>query len=340
MYKEKTLWISYSAISLFSKCPHSYYLGYEYRNPNTGNRIQIVNPYLSLGSAVHETIEGLIDVPVAERTKISLTERFKDIFSNYKGLKGGFISSKKEEDFKERGLKMVERVEKSMFLEKPSTKIKKFLPTVNLIGEDVKLVGNIDWVEILPSGKAHIIDFKTGNNKESSESLQLPIYLILAEKNLSLEIEKVSYWYLQHDDNPAEHKIGKIDLHLEKIKEKANAIKRAIETRHFPCRYNKKCFSCKEYEDIFNGNAELIGTDSTRKKDIFCIIKEDDLVEKIMAENFLDEKEKEIFRQRVSKEKRRKAGDKKNIKRIKEKIKENLSKKELKVLVNLLKDEK
>ncbi len=340
MYEEKKLWISYSAISLFSRCPHSYYLGYEYRNPETGNRIQTVNPYLSLGSAVHETIEDLIDVPIKERIKISLTERFSDIFNRYRGLKGGFISSKKEEDFKKRGLEMVERVEKSLFLKRPSTKIKKFLPSVNLIGDNVKLVGNIDWVEVLPSGKAHIIDFKTGNNRESNQSLQLPIYRILAEENLPLEIEKTSYWYLQHDDSPAEHKIGEIENHLKTIKEIAGAIKDAVETGYFPCKYNKRCFSCKEYEDIFNGNAELVDTDKKRKKDIFCIIKESDVVEKIMDEDFLNDKEKDIFKKRIDRGEIEEDSAKKDIRKIKEKIKENLSKKELKVLVNLLKDEK
>jgi hypothetical protein len=342
---KKILWISHSAITSYEKCPHLYYLDYEYRNPETGNRIQIINPYLSLGLAVHETIEELKSVAINKRTKVSLKDRFTQIFEEYRGLKGGFLSKKKEEDFFKRGLEMVRRVEESNFLSFPSITTKTSFPTVNLIGEEVKLVGNIDWIEHLPSKGAHIIDFKTGNKKESNGSLQLPIYTLLAEENLEEKVEKVSYWYLQHDDAPVEQEMKDTKKALELITEKAKDIKKAIDENFFPCNYGKKCFACRDYEKIFSGDAELI---SKGKKDTFCIFKEEDIIDKILNEDFLDERQKKIFEMRVNfsmeeiNKNLRLDAEKSNkiVSEIKDKLKKNLHPKELKVVVKILKNDK
>ncbi len=341
---KKKLWISYSAISSYARCPHLYYLEYEYRNPKTGNRIQITNPYLSLGSAVHETIEGLLIVPVKERKKVDLKKRFADIFDSYRGLKGGFLSRKKEDNFYQRGLEMMERVEKSSFLSKPSINTIGKFPTFDLIGDDVKLVGNVDWIESLPGGGAHIIDFKTGNSKENNGSLQLPIYTILAKNNLKENVERVSYWYLQHDDEPKAQEIGNLDSHITTLKEKAATIKNAIEENYFPCSYAERCFSCSDYERIFNGEAEIVETGNNHKKDVFCLFKKKDVIEKVLEEDFLDEREKKIFEMRmdtpmelITKELR--LSEKKSEKivaEIKEKLKKNLHQKELKTIVKIL----
>ncbi len=343
---KKILWISHSAITSYGKCPHLYYLEYEYRNPKTGNRIQIVNPYLSLGLAVHETIEELKTVAVNKRIKISLQDRFSEIFGKYRGIKGGFLSKKKEDDFFKRGVMMISRVEESDFLTRPTINPKTSFPTVNLIGEGVKLVGSIDWIEQLSSNGAHIVDFKTGNAKESNGSLQLPIYTLLAQENIKEKVEKVSYWYLQHDDNPVEQEIKDTKDALELITEKAKEIKKAIDENYFPCNYGKKCFSCRDYEKIFSGEAELVGSD--KRKDTFCIFKDEDVIDKIISEEFLDEREKKIFEMRVNStidkvnKNLRLDVEKSNkiISEIKEKLKKNLHPKELKVVVRILKNEK
>ncbi len=342
---KKILWISHSAISSYEKCPHLYYLEYEYRNPATNNRIQIVNPYLALGSAVHETIEELLDVPIKKRIKVSLEKRFSEIFEKYRGFNGGFISKKKEEDFFNRGLKMVKQVQDSNFLSLPSTNTISNFPSMNLIGQNIKLVGSIDWVLLLPNKKAHIVDFKTGNSKESNGSLQLPIYTLLAKENLKEEVEKVSYWYLQNDLDPVEQEIKDTRESLEILKEKAQTIKKAIDDNFFPCNYGKKCFACRDYEKIFSGDAELVESGSSRNKDVFCVFKEEDVLEKVLQEDFLDEREKAVFEMRMNssmdtvnkKLRLEEELSKKIILEIKEKLKNNLHQKELKTVVNLLK---
>lgn len=348
MYEE-TLWISHSALSAYEKCPHLYYLEYRYKNPATGNRIQIINPYLSLGSAVHETIEGLLDFPEKERKNVSLPDRYERIFDKYRGLRGGFISQKKEEEFYNCGVQMIQTVTESDFLSKPSLKLNTNFPTLPLfekkeLGIKAVLVGSIDWVQLLPSKKAHIIDFKTGNSKEVNGSLQLPIYALLAENNLTEEVEMLSYWYLQHDKQPVAKEVKNTQQHLQIIKEKTKEIWSSIEDNSFSCNFSGKCFACRDYEKIFNGEAEMISSGEERKKDVFCVFKEKDIIEKVTQEEFLDEREKKIFELRmettldnIGKELRLNEEKLTTITTtIKDKLKKNLHPKELKVVIKML----
>jgi hypothetical protein len=336
--------VSYSAISSFSRCPQSYYLQYEYRNPKTGNRVGVVNPYLSLGLSVHRTIEELSDVPVKKRLKISLKERFDSIFYEYRGLKGGFISQKKEDFFYERGLKMIERVEKSSFLSRPSFPTPSKFLTADIVENEIKIIGAVDWIEELPNGDLHIIDFKTGNNKEKNDSLQLPIYALLAEKNLPhKKIKKTSYWYLQSDDEPAFQEIKKgSNEYIDILREKAVEIKQARENNDFSCRYPSNCFACGDYEKIFQGDAELVYSENGR--DNFCVFKEKEVIEKVIEDDFLDEREKKVFEMRMECDMKdinhhlRLSEKKSNfiVESIKEKLLNNLHSKELKIVIRIL----
>jgi isopentenyl phosphate kinase len=132
---------------------------------------------------------------------------------------------------------------------------------------------------------------------------------------------------------------------LELITEKAKDIKKAIDENFFPCNYGKKCFACRDYEKIFSGDAELI---SKGKKDTFSIFKEEDIIDKILNEDFLDERQKKIFEMRVNfsmeeiNKNLRLDAEKSNkiVSEIKDKLKKNLHPKELKVVVKILKNDK
>ena len=51
------VWVSHSSIGDYLKCPRAYYLKNIYKDPKNKKKIGIVNPALSLGSAVHEVVE-------------------------------------------------------------------------------------------------------------------------------------------------------------------------------------------------------------------------------------------------------------------------------------------
>ncbi len=328
---QNKLWISYSALSDFDKCKRAYYYKHIYRNPKNNNRIQVVSPYLSLGIVVHNAIEGLSAFPPKKRKEISLVERFLFGWEECKGKKGGFISNKQEKEFKERGEKMIKRAEKSKLIKNKSLDMNGIFPKLNLF-KDVELVGSIDWIEILPSGESHIVDFKTGKSEESSSSLQLPIYLLLARENFDKKLKKASYFYLDRDESPVTQEIGELGNYLEEIKEKASNIMKAVEKRDFSCSSGyKNCFHCREFDAIFSGEAEHVGFDQNMKKELYYLIKEDNVIERIL--DFLTEEEKEIFDRRLRKDAINDVPSEK-IEKLKEKLKDNLSNKELKAFIN------
>ena len=89
--KYTALWLSYSAIMDYLTCPRLYYLKYIYRHPDTGNRVQIATPALSLCSAVHDILDELSQIPTENRFQHSLLTRYHQVWSRYTGKKGGLF---------------------------------------------------------------------------------------------------------------------------------------------------------------------------------------------------------------------------------------------------------
>ncbi len=264
--KFKAVWISHSSIADFLKCPRLYYLRHVYKDPKTKHKITIVNPSLSLGQVIHETIESLSVLPVEERFKDSLIEKFNSSWEKVKGRKGGFKNDDEEKTFKERGISMLKKImENPGPLKNKAIKIKSAdvgfdLPYYWLNEEDnIILSGKIDWVEYLDDNDSiHIIDFKTGKNEEDSESLQLPIYYLLAKNLQKRNISKISYWYLDNEAGLIEMSLPNEKEAYDKIYEVAKRMKLGRLIDHLKCAKGG-CFACSPLEDIVNGKGELIG---------------------------------------------------------------------------------
>src|SRR3990167_8532201 len=200
-------WVSYSSISDFQKCPRAYYLKNIYRNPATGNKVQLASPSLSLGQAVHEVIESLSTLPVEKRFKTNLLQKFDKAWQKVSGKKGGFFAADREHEFKQRGEVMLTKVIKNPGpVGQLAIKIKEDLPNYWLSEPDeIILCGKVDWLEYLPTtDSVRILDFKTGAKKEAVDSLQLPIYLLLVTNTQQRKVAGMSYWYLETDDQPIE----------------------------------------------------------------------------------------------------------------------------------------
>lgn len=269
----KKIWISHSAISDFEACPRLYYLRNLYRDPTTNHRIQTTDPYLTLGAVVHKTIEEISKLPKERRFEIPLIDRFERKWQLYGGKKGGFISPEEEGSFKVRGMEMIKKLENSKIIRNQNYKMGDDLPKVRLFREqNLILVGGIDWVEILPEGGLHIIDFKTGRTEEDEHSLQLPIYLTLAHYNFKGPIKKVSYWYLDKDEEPISIELEPIQTYIPIIQEKALKIREAIDDNKLICKSHPgKCFKCEGYEEIISNKAEYVGYDIEMNRDLYFI---------------------------------------------------------------------
>jgi ATP-dependent helicase/DNAse subunit B len=271
--KYKAVWVSHSSISDFLACPRAYYLRNVFKDPKTGNKITVTSPFLSLGQAVHDVIESLSTLPTEERLKVSLLKKFDVSWQKVSGKLGGFKNQEQEMEFKERGMKMLKRVEKhpGPILNKAIKIQSDFIPNYYLSEEDnIILCGKIDWLEYLPeSDSVHIIDFKTGKNEEGLESLQLPIYLLLASNTQSKKVSKASYWYLDKNDELTNKELPSMLESEDKVLTVARRIKLARQLNHFVCPTGG-CMKCRPLERVLKGEGEKVGVSGTGQ-DIYIL---------------------------------------------------------------------
>lgn len=272
--KYQATWVSYSSISDFQKCPRLYYLNNVYKDPTTGNKITLMKPPLALGQVVHETLESLLELPKEKRMKQDLLASFEQNWQDVAGKKGGFTSDKQEQKFKQRGKDMISKIKDNPGpLANLAVKIEDDLPYFWLDeAEEIILCGKVDWLEYLEEQEAvHIIDFKTGKNREETDSLQLPIYYLLADKCQSWDIAKASYWYLADDNTLVEKTLPNREEAYKKILSVAKEIKRAKAAEDFACNNTDGCYHCRPYEKIKNGEAELVDVDKEYNSDIYIL---------------------------------------------------------------------
>lgn len=256
-------WISHTSISDYLRCPRSYYLKNIYKDRENGKKIQIVSPALSLGSAVHEVLEGLSNIPTEKRFDISPIVQLEMAWNKYTGKLGGFDNSEKENATKERGKQMLRKVmDNPGPLARLSVKLKQDFLYYWLSEEDnLILCGKIDWLEYLKDLDAvHIIDFKTSKKEESPNSLQLPIYYLLAKNCQSRPVEKLSYWYLEYDTMPSRMDLPDPESSSNKILEIGRKIKLARKLETFTCPNGKDgCIACRDLEIVLQGGGEKVG---------------------------------------------------------------------------------
>lgn len=272
--KYSATWVSHSSISDFLKCPRSYYLRNVYKDPRTGHKMTIMTPPLALGQSVHEVTESLAVLPTEERLKISLVKKLDPVWLKITGKKGGFKTHSEEMIYKDRAEQMLINLQEDPGpVAHPAIKIKSSinLPNYWISEEDnIILCGKIDWLEYVEKNDSvHIIDFKTGKNEESDDSLQLPIYLLLATKTQSKKVTGAAYWYLDRDEGFVEKKLPDIKESFEKVYEVARRIKLARQINHFKCPKNG-CFACRPYERILKGEGEKVAVSETRQ-DVYIL---------------------------------------------------------------------
>lgn len=262
--KFSAVWVSHTSISDFLECPRAYFLKHVYRDPKTGHKIKITAPALSLGQAVHEVIESLSLLPVEKRFNQPLVSRFEQIWKKVSGEKGGFVNGDVEQQYKNRGLAMLERVTNHPGpLLNLAVKIKMDLPYYWLSEEDnIILCGKVDWLEYIPEvDGVHVIDFKTGKADEKAESLQLPIYALIVQNCQSRRTIKASYWYIDRNDEPTEVTVPDLEEAKTRVLRIARNIKAARKLEKFKCSHETGCFACESYEKVVGGEGRCVGVD-------------------------------------------------------------------------------
>ena len=268
--KYSAVWVSHTSITDFLQCKRAYFLKNIYKSPQTGHKMKLISPALALGQAVHEVIDSISTLPVAERFSRLLMDRYEEVWQTVTGKRGGFINSDIEDIYKRRGREMIARITKNPGpLAKKAVKIKEELPYFYLSeDENIILCGKVDWLEYLEeTDSVHIIDFKTSKSEEDASSLQLPIYYLLVKNTQKRDVTKASYWYLGNNDSLTPKQLPDEKSSFDQIFEIAKSIKAARQLGIFKCSSNG-CRNCLPYEEVLEGNAEFVYVDK-HNVDIF-----------------------------------------------------------------------
>ena len=259
------VWLSHSSISDFGSCPRAYFLKHVYRDPKNGHKIRLVSAPLSLGQAVHETIEEISTLPKEKRFDQPLMTRFEKVWQKFSGLRGGFANPKMESRYQQRGREMIARItEYPGPLKELAVKINLDLPHFWLSKTDnLILCGKIDWLEYLPDEDAvAIIDFKTGKGTEEEGSLQLPIYQLIAQECQERPVRRASFWYLDRQNYPQPVDLPNQEKTREKLIKIGKKIRLARQVDRFLCpQGDSGCPHCAPFEAVVSGQGELVGTD-------------------------------------------------------------------------------
>ena len=268
-YNPNAVFISPSSISSFKSCPQAYYYSSVYKNPKTGLKVQLINPKLALGSTVHSILAQFLFRLGGLKTKDQLINIMNRFWADISGEKGGFLSQEEESKYKERALKMLEVFwANEHFRVVQPVKMPDF-PKVDL-GEDLILTGKLDWIEKEDDKNYHIVDFKTGEKEERNDSLQLPIYAVLASSYLKFSNIKTSYWYLDRDTDISRVDVPDLKEIVNQLKQIGLIIKNSRLTKSFRCSSGyESCWACEDLIEIVKGNRKLVAVDYNRKQEIY-----------------------------------------------------------------------
>lgn len=263
------IYISHSAIKDFLKCPSLYDLRYRYRNPKTGNKVDLVSPYLTLGS-IFDGVRERLSLTTNQFIDPTYTLNLLNALWTQESLSFGFKDQSQEEEFKGRAVNILKRfITHSHFIfSRPFSK--GFIKIGFGAYPNVFLCGSADWIEQNPDASLTLIDFKTGQKEESEDSLQLPIYKYLVENRFGFKVSKTFYWYLDWEDNPREVFLNAYEEAIAKFLSLAEKLLRSIledklKFAHGNCPY------CEPYQKIKNGEAKFVTTSKLLKRDLFAI---------------------------------------------------------------------
>lgn len=276
MDKYTATWVSHSSISAFLECPRSYFLKNVYKDPKTNHKIKLMSPPLALGQAVHEVIESLSEIKTDLRFQTPLLTTFDTVWKKVSGKSGGFLDKDTEYKYFQRGQAMLSRIQNHPGpIGDLAIKINQDLPHFWLSDADnIILCGKIDWLRYFPdTNTVEIIDFKTSRFDESDDSLQLPIYQLLATHCQNRPVSAVSYWYLEQSDELTPKTLSDITESEAKVLKIAKRIKLQKSLNKFDCPHGPEgCRACRPYESILRGDAEFVGLDDF-KADVYILNK-------------------------------------------------------------------
>ncbi len=244
-------YLSYSQIEAFNTCPLHYKLRYIYKVPTPQTASQ------SFGTTMHAVLKDFYTKIKEEPhfAKASRGDLEKLILSllDDNWISEGYLDKSQRVKFLEKGKDYLRGFLKEEF--NPKVKIVSLeMPFTVPLGNNLKIGGKIDRVDILPGGGIEIIDYKTGatipSQKDVDNNLQLSFYALAATKipteplGKLPEKVKLSLYFLDSQEKITTTRTKEqLDRAIEEIFKSRNE----IEKSEFKCSNHMFCQSKCEY---------------------------------------------------------------------------------------------
>jgi len=243
---------SFSQLAAFSTCPLQYKFAFVLKIPAPSDKASLIFGRV-LHNVLHDFLEpleiasapqdSLFSKPKAELNEKKLLALYED-----KWQADGYGSKEEREKYYQKGKTILktfwhnlsaEELPEILFLEKNFT---------FKIGDGI-IKGAIDRVDRLPDGTLEIIDYKTGNPKETlqyADKRQLILYKIFLEEFLKIKVSKLSYYYLEGTYKTS---FEAKDKDVEKLRQEVLEEIAEIKKGNFPPNPSELCKYC-DFRDI------------------------------------------------------------------------------------------
>lgn len=215
--------LSHSKVSTYSECPLKWKFKY------IDKRREKPKHYFSLGKSVHSALEFMYDPE-----KHEVCPPVEDVLEalESKWISVGYKDKKDEKKYKKQAEKMITQYHEKYleYWDQPLAIEKKFTMEFG----NVTVTGFIDKVDILPNGKLHITDYKTGRmwdlgKTESDE--QCTMYQYAASQLFNAPVGKLTLLHVptQTNDSCPNH----VDVKIDALRDKYAKTLSDIEAKKF-----------------------------------------------------------------------------------------------------------